>query len=307
MQRVVAHGVAAARIRLLEAVHAVFEKGLAVGRQGEAPQAEGVAHAVAAVAGLDDEVAFAPRADGLFARQAVVAPGAADDGIALRAAVHGDALHGVDLDVVDPHDARREVVMGADDPGAYDVVKPLRAGVAQFVVEVRPHRRAAVARIAHHVALLHGPGVGAEPEVYAVRAAGVALFAHALLDVLAEALQVAVYGGRAVVQREVDGAPVAVGAQAYARDVAVGHGHEGFALGTVGFDVDARVEMPGAHLAEIGRVEPFDVADRVYVLLRGGVLSPGPEAGGGRYEQYQNSSHVSVSVTSPEAASTTVS
>ena len=133
------------------------------------------------------------------------------------------------------------------------------------------------------------------------------LFAHALLDVLAEALQVAVYGGRAVVQREVDGAPVAVGAQAYARDVAVGHGHEGFALGTVGFDVDARVEMPGAHLAEIGRVEPFDVADRVYVLLRGGVLSPGPEAGGGRYEQYQNSSHVSVSVTSPEAASTTVS
>ena len=197
--------------------------------------------------------------------------------------------------------------MGADDPGAYDVVKPLRAGVAQFVVEVRPHRRAAVARITDHVALLHGPGVGAEPEVYAVRAAGVALFAHALLDVLAEALQVAVYGRRAVVQREVDGAPVAVGAQAYARDVAVGHGHEGFALGTVGFDVDARVEMPGAHLAEIGRVEPFDVADRVYVLLRGGVLSPGPDAGGSRYEQYQNSSHVSVSVTSPEAASTTVS
>ena len=209
------------------------------------------------------------------------------------------ALHGVDLDVVDPHDAQREVVMGADDPGAYDVVKPLRAGVAQFVVEVRPHRRAAVARITDHVALLHGPGVGAEPEVYAVRAAGVALFAHALLDVLAEALQVAVYGGRAVVQREVDGAPVAVGAQAYARDVAVGHGHEGFALGTVGFDVDARVEMRWAHLAEIGRVEPFDVADRVYVLLRGGMLSPGPEAGGGQYQQCQNSSHVSVSVTSP--------
>ena len=60
-----------------------------------------------------------------------------------------------------------------------------------------------------------------------------ALFAHALLDVLAEALQVAVYGRRAVVQREVDGAPVAVGAQAYARDVAVGHGHEGFAFGAV--------------------------------------------------------------------------
>ena len=307
MQRVVAHGIAAARLRLLETVHAVFEKGLAVGRQGEAPQAEGVAHAVAAVAGLDDEVAFAPRADGLFARQAVAAPGAADDGITLRAAVHGDALHGVDLDVVDPHDARREVVVGADDPGAYDVVKPLRAGVAQFVVEVRPHRRAAVARITDHVALLHGPGVGAEPEVYAVRAAGVALFAHALLDVLAEALQVAVDGRRAVVQREVDGAPVAVGAQAYARDVAVGHGHEGFALGTVGLDVDARVEMRRAHLAEIGRVEPFDVADRVYVLLRGGVLSPGPEAGGGQYQQCQNSSHVSVSVTSPEAASTTVS
>lgn len=307
LERIAAHGVAAARQVVGEAVHAVFEIGDAVNRSRDTPDAERVVHAVAAVGDLGHEITLASRADGLFARQAVAAFGFADHGVALHAAAYRNALQGVHLDVVQTHDAGRQVVFGADDPLADDVVEPLRRGVADLEVEVRAHRRAAVARESDHVALLYGPRLGTEEEVDAVRPAGRALLPDVLLDVVAEALQVAVNGRRAVAQREVDGSAVAARREAHARDVAVGDGHQRFALRAVGLDVDARVEMPRAHLAEVGRVEPRHVAYGINVIA--GIEPLGLRPGTDRAEQQngQKSSHVSVSLTIAEAASSTAS
>lgn len=71
-------------------------------------------------------------------RQGVAACGRADHGVTLRGAAHGHALHGVDLDVVQAHDARRIFVLGADDSLTDGVVEPLGLRVADFVMEVRP-------------------------------------------------------------------------------------------------------------------------------------------------------------------------
>jgi len=223
-------------------------------------------HPVAAVAGFEDEIAFASRADRLFARQPVAAFRFADDGVALRTAVDGNALHAVHLDVVDAHDAGRQVVVGADDAFAHDVVEPLGRGVAQFEMQMGTQRRTAVARKSDRVALCDGPCAGAEPEIDAVRAAAEAFVADVFFDVAAEPLQVAVYGRRAVAEREVYRPSVARRADAHARDVTVGHGHEGFALAAVGLDVYAAVEVSGTHFAEVGRVKPRDAADRIYVI-----------------------------------------
>ena len=87
-----------------------------------------------------------------------------------------------------------------------------------------------------------------------------------LFDIVAETLQVAVNGRRAVAQRDVDGPAIAARRKAHARDIAVGHGHEGLALRAVGLDVDAGVEMRRTHLAEVGRVEPRHVAYGVNVI-----------------------------------------
>lgn len=228
-----------------EAVHAVFEAGFAVHRERDAPDAERIVHAVAAVGDFGHEVPLAARADGLFARQAVAAFGFAHHGVADRTAVYGNPVQRIDLDVVQAHDPGREVVLGADHPFAHDVAEPLRRRVAQFEVEVRAHRRAAVARKSDRVALPDGPLRGVEPEVRAVRTVAVALFAHAFFDVVAEPLQVAVHGRRAVVERQVDRPSVASRGQRDARHVAVGHGHEELAFHAVGLDVDARVEMRG--------------------------------------------------------------
>lgn len=120
---------------------------------------------------------FASRADRLFARQPVAAFRFADDGVALRPAVDGNALHAVHLDVVDAHDAGRQVVVGADDAFAHDVVEPLGRGVAQFEMQMGTQRRTAVARKSDCVALCDGPCAGAEPEIDAVRAAAEAFVA----------------------------------------------------------------------------------------------------------------------------------
>ena len=142
-------------------------------------------HPVAAVAGFEDEIAFASRADRLFARQPVAAFRFADDGVALRTAVDGNALHAVHLDVVDAHDAGRQVVVGADDAFAHDVVEPLGRGVAQFEMQMGTQRRTAVARKSDRVALCDGPCAGAEPEIDAVRAAAEAFVADVFFDVAA--------------------------------------------------------------------------------------------------------------------------
>lgn len=75
----------------------------------------------------------------------------------------------------------------------------------------------------------------------------------------------AVDGRRAVAQREVDGASVTARLHHHARDVAVHDGHDAFALHAVGLDVDPRMEMARADLAEVGRVEPRHPFDRVAV------------------------------------------
>lgn len=107
------------------------------------------------------------------------------------------------------------------------------------------------------------------------------------LDVVAETLEVAVDDRRAVAEREVDGASVAARLQCHARNVAVGHGHDRFALLGVGLDVHARMEMPGAYLAEIGRVEPlFQIPQGVDVILRVELLSPHSRSDCRKQKQY---------------------
>lgn len=157
---------------------------------------------VAAVRDLDNEVAAWPHLDGFAARQAVSAVGIAHDGITLRQTPYGNSVERIDLHVVDAQDTRREVVRGADNPFADDVVEPLRRGVADLKVQVQPARRAAVARVADHVDLLHGPDARLDPEAHPVRMAGVMLRADRLLNVVAETLQMAVDGRCAVAQRE---------------------------------------------------------------------------------------------------------
>ena len=154
-------------------------------------------------------------------------------------------------------------------------------------MEVWAARRTAVARVSHHVALLHGPGSGTEPEVHAVRPAFVTLPAHVPLDVVAETPEVAVDDRRAVAEREVDGAPVAARLQYHARNVAVGRGHDRFALLGVGLDVHARMEMPGTDFAEIGRVEPlFELPQGVDVVVGVELLALCPEAGRRKQKKY---------------------
>ena len=287
LYRVTAHGIAATRYVVGEAVHAEFEAGDAVREGCDAPYPEGVPDIVAAVGDFGHEIAPAAYADGSVVRQGVTACGRADHGVALRDAAHGHALHGVDLDVVQAHDARRIFVPGADDSFADGVVEPLGLRVADFVMEVRAARRTAVARVSHHVALLHGPGSGTEPEVHAVRTAFVTLPAYVPLDVVAETPEVAVDDRRAVAEREVDGAPVAARLQYHARNVAVGRGHDRFALLGVGLDVHARMEMPGTDFAEIGRVEPlFELPQGVDVVVGVELLALCPEAGRRKQKKY---------------------
>ena len=76
------------------------------------------------------------------------------------------------------------------------------------------------------------------------------------LDVVAETLQVAVDGRRAVAQREVDGATVAAARDRETRDITVGHGDERTTHFAVGLDVHSGMEVSGAQFAEVGRVEP---------------------------------------------------
>ena len=89
----------------------------------------------------------------------------------------------------------------------------------------------------------------------------------------------AVDGRRAVGVRDVECAAVPAGRDGNAHHVAVGGSHDGLARHAVGLDVHARMEMVGAHLAEVGRVEPRHVADGEAVtfgsrFLRGGGQKP---------------------------------
>ena len=82
-------------------------------------------------------------------------------------------------------------------------------------------------------------------------------------------------------------APVAARLQYHARNVAVGRGHDRFALLGVGLDVHARMEMPGTDFAEIGRVEPlFELPQGVDVVVGGELLALCPEAGRRKQKKY---------------------
>lgn len=291
-----------------ESVHAVLEIGLSVDRRLDAPHAERVLHVVAAVRNLGHEVAPAAHLDGLVAPGQAVAPfGLADYGIGVGAAAHGrPVVERVDLDVVQAHDARREVVLGADHPFAHQVVEPLGRRVAQFEVEVGAHRRTAVARPSDRVALRDGPAAGLEPKVHAVCAPCVAFGADVLLDVVAEVAKMAVYGRHAVVECQVYGPSVPAGLEHHAGDMAVGHGHERLALDPVGLDVDAGMEMSRPELPEVGRIESRNVPHGVDIVVGIEPLSPGRGCGQGGGKQCQNGSHGSLSSIIVETVSITV-
>ena len=89
--------------------------------------------------------------------------------------------------------------------------------------------------------------------------------------------------------------------------MAVGHGHERFALDAVGLDVHTGVEVARAQFAEVGRVEARRLADREDIVIGMEPLGGCLRTGRGQENRYQKSSHVSVSLTSAEAASITVS
>ncbi len=262
-------------------------------------------HAVAAVGDLGDEVAPAPHLHRLAPRGAVAAVGGAEDGVALHGGAHAYSVERVYLRVVEAQDAGRQVVVGADYALAYDVEAAARGRLAQFVVEVGAHRRAAVAREPHAVAPPHGPRLGPEVQVDAVGASPPPFGLDMPLDVVAEALQVAVDGRRAVGEGEIEGPPVAAGCHGDARDVAVVGGHQGLALRAVGLDVDARVEVARAHLAEVGRIETRCVAHGESVVARCG--GTGPAGRGGEEDQKRYSSHGSSWVTIRPAAARTAS
>ena len=155
-------------------------------------------------------------------------------------------------------------IVGADDAFAHDVVKPLGRGVAQFEMQMGPHRRTAVARKSDRVALCDGPCAGPNQRSTLLRAAAAAFFADRSMSPRNRCR----WPYTAVVPlpsvRYI--AVVARRADAHARDVTVGHGHEGFPLAAVGLDVYAAVEVSGTHFAEVGRVKPRDAADRIYVI-----------------------------------------
>ena len=97
----------------------------------------------------------------------------------------------------------------------------------------------------------------------------------------------AVDGRRAVGVRDVECAAVPAGRDGNAHHVAVGGSHDGLARHAVGLDVHARMEMPGAYLAEIGRVEPlFQIPQGVDVILRVELLSPHSRSDCRKQKQY---------------------
>ena len=217
-----------------------------------------------------------------------------------------NAFECVDLGVAEPQHERCDVVLGADDAHADGVERALCGRLPYFEVEVRPERRAAVARAGHHVALRDGELAGLKPQVDAVAARAAPLGVDALLQVVAEAQDMAVDGRMSVAERDVEGASVAARRHREARDVAVAHGDELLAHRTVGLDVDAAVEVARAQLAEVGRIEPGDLPDGVEVSGR--ILAcEGSRAARRKEHQGQKVSHSSFSLMSVATRSPTVS
>lgn len=128
----------------------------------------------------------------------------------------------------------------------------------------------------------------------------------ALLQVVAEAQDVAVDGRMSVAERDVEGASVAAGRHREPRDVAVGHGDQLLAHGAVGLDVDPAVEVARTQLAEVGRIESGDLPDGEEVL-RGVSVRPGRRAARRKEQQCQKVSHSSFSLMSEATVSPTVS
>ena len=225
--------------------------------------------------------------------------------------VHGDAPHGIGLEVADADDRGRQIVFGPDDAQTHGVEGALRGCLADFVVQVRSERGPAVARVAHRVALPDGEAVGGAPEVDLVAALAEPFAADEGFEVVAEAREVAVDGRGAVVEGDVERPSVTRGADGDARDVAVGHGDQRFAFDAVGLDIHTRVEMVGAHLSEVGRVESLHAAHGKEVVGRIGRLGVRRTGCGERGEEERDqkkSLHgVSVFFTSAEATSITAS
>ena len=143
----------------------------------------------------------------------------------------------------------------------------LRLGVAYLVMEVGPHRRTRITRSGDLLAARHAKLVGRADYVDPTASEAVPLGEDEVGDILAEPRQMAVNGGSAVGMGDVKRKAVPRRRLQNARHVTVGRRHDRLALHAVGLQIDARVEMVGAHLAEIGRVVTRHVAQRIFVIF----------------------------------------
>lgn len=92
--------------------------------------------------------------------------------------MHRDTAHAVHLDVVEFHQARRNVVAGADHAAGNGVEGPLRAGVADLEMQVRACGRACISRPGELLALFERKPVGRGIEIDAVSPGAVTLLVY---------------------------------------------------------------------------------------------------------------------------------
>ena len=62
---------------------------------------------------------------------------------------------------------------------------------------------------------------------------------------------------------------IAIGREADARDISICRRHNLFTLTSIGLNIDARMEVVGAHLGKRCRVEPFNTLYRVVICKNG--------------------------------------
>ena len=220
---------------------------------------------VLAVRRLDHEIALAADLYGRLPRETVSVAVDLAYGVCSGAGVHGNSAHGVDLDIVHLHHVGRDGVLGLQHALRDDVIRLLRLGVAYLVMEVGPHRRTRITRSGDLLAARHAKLVGRADYVDPTASEAVPLGEDEVGDILAEPRQMAVNGGSAVGMGDVKRKAVPRRRLQNARHVTVCRRHDRLALHAVGLDVDPRMEMARADLAEVGRVEPRHPFDRVAV------------------------------------------
>lgn len=206
---VVGDGVAVAGLVEGEAVDTKLEDRIFVCKFAYAPEPECVGYVVFAVGRFQDEVTSAADGECSFLFERIASGRFFDQLDGAGPGVHRDTAHAVHLDVVEFHQARRNVVAGADHAAGNGVEGPLRAGVADLEMQVRACGRACISRPGELLALFERKPVGRGIEIDAVSPGAVTLLVYVFFDVVAELREVPIYGSRAVGMGDVDGASIA--------------------------------------------------------------------------------------------------